>query len=266
MTLTTPRRPHAHTEVVAFSQALHDAEETPTADAKAAAAHTPQARNEDADNEDTRDQDAPGAGGHTPAGLTEAMLPEINGSFWLLITSDALLGASQHQVLQMVLNRTAPSSVLVALDVNWQAEHWGLPPEAGPTAEVLRRFQQLAEAAALIRCTSQEAEAFFFSRDPERIKERLAHRPAVLVTDPAGVIRWSIGGHCGRIAAGLVQNPDIFLAEMLENLCANPQLLATAGRGIQAIADPDRLCEQLRKAAAASGERHQEARPLVAMA
>lgn len=266
MTLTTPRRPHAHTDVVAFSQALHDAEEAPTAGAKAAAAQASAAHTPQASHEDTPTADDSGLGGHTPAGLTEAMLPEINESFWLLITSDALLGASQHQVLQMVLNRTAPSSVLVALDVNWQAEHWGLPPEAGPTAEVLRRFQPLAEAAALIRCTSQEAEAFFFSRDPERIQERLAHRRAVLVTDSAGVIRWSIGGHCGRIAAGLVQNPDIFLAEMLENLCANPQLLATAGRGIQAIADPDRLCEQLGKAAAASGERRQEARPLVAMA
>ena len=179
---------------------------------------------------------------HTPAGLTEAMLPEINESFWLLITSDALLGASQHQVLRMVLNRTAPSDVLVALDVNWQPEHWGLPPEALPTAEVLQRFQPLAEAAALIRCSSDEAEAFFFSRDPERIQDRLAHRPAVLVTDPARVIRWSIGGRCGRMAPGLVKNQDIFLAEMLENLCANPQLLGSAGPGIQAIADPDRLC------------------------
>lgn len=53
---------------------------------------------------------------------------------------------------------------------------------------------------------------------------------------------------------------------MLENLCANPQLLGTAGRGIQAIADPDRLCEQLRKAASASGERRQEARPPAAAA
>jgi hypothetical protein len=88
----------------------------------------------------------------------------------------------------------------------------------------------------------------------------------VLVTDPGGVIRWSIGGHCGRIAAGLVQNQDIFLAEMLENLCANPQLLAAAGRGIQAVADPDRLCEQLLKAATASGESKQEARALVAAA
>ena len=222
---------HAHTEVVAFSQALHDA-----------------------------------SAAHTPAGLTEAMLPEINESFWLLITSDALLGASQHQVLCMVLNRTAPTGVLVALDVNWQPEHWGLPPAAVPTAEVLRRFQPLAEAAALIRCNSQEAEGFFSSRDPRRIQEQLAHRPAVLVTDPGGVIRWSIGGHCGRIGAGLVQNQDIFLAEMLENLCANPQLLAASGRGIQAVADPDRLCEQLLKAATASGESKQEAHALVAAA
>lgn len=246
MTLTTPFTPQAHTEVVAFSEAMHDAAAAPISCPP--------------------NLGAPNSVTHTPAGLTEAMLPEINESFWLLITSDALLGASQHQVLRMVLNRTAPSGVLVALDVNWQPEHWGLPPEALPTAEVLQRFQPLAEAAALIRCSSDEAEAFFFSRDPERIQDRLAHRPAVLVTDPAGVIRWSIGGRCGRMAPGLVKNQDIFLAEMLENLCVNPQLLGNAGPGIQAIADPDRLCEQLLKAAAASGESKQEARALVAVA
>jgi hypothetical protein len=152
------------------------------------------------------------------------------------------------------------------VDVNWQAEHWGLPPEAGPTAEVLRRFQPLAEVAALIRCTSQEAGAFFFSRDPERLQERLAHRPAVLVTDPAGVIRCSIGGCSGRRPAGLVRNQDTFLAEVLGNLGANPQLLGAAGPGLRAIADPDRLCEELLKAAAASGKHRQETGPLVATA
>ena len=50
----------------------------------------------------------------------------------------------------------------------------------------------------------------------------------------------------------MLQDHDVFLARLLDNLCTNPQLLGSAGPGIDAIADPDNLAEQLLTAAAAS--------------
>ncbi len=194
------------------------------------------------------------ASSRTPAGLTEELLPQITDSFWLLISSNALIDSTGQQVLRMVLRRAIPGGVSIALDVDWQPQSWGLPPETPPTDEVLRRLRPVAEVAHLIRCSTDEAEALFSSRDPSEIQRGLPQRPAVLVTDPAGVIRWSIGGRKGRLDPALGLYNDNFLAQMLANLCVNPQLLGAAGPGIDAIADPDKLAEQLIVAAAASEE------------
>jgi len=190
------------------------------------------------------------AASRMPAALTEALLPEITASFWLLVTSDALIDAKESQVLRMILDKALPSGVSMALELNWTPELWGLPAGAAPTPEILRRFRPLAEAAQLIRCSVEEAEAFFSSADPVAIQQHMAQRPALLITGPAGDLRWSIGGQKGRMDPGLVEDHDTFLARLLDKLCSHPQLLGSAGPGINAIADPDLLAEQLLSAAA----------------
>ncbi len=193
-----------------------------------------------------------GSNVQSPAAITEALLPEIRESFWLLISSNALIDARDVQVLRMILERALPSGISVALDVDWQPQRWHLPPQSPPTAEVLRRFQPLARAAHLIRCTGEEADTFFGSRDQVRVHETLTQRPAVLISDSAGTLNWCIGGRRGHLDPAMLQDHDVFLARLLDNLCTNPQLLGSAGPGIDAIADPDNLAEQLLTAAAAS--------------
>lgn len=192
------------------------------------------------------------AAGTTPAGLTERLLHEVNGSFWLLVTSNALADTTRHQVLQMVLTRALPSGVSIALALDWQPRKWGLADDSPPTAEVMRRFRPLAQAAQLIRCTTAEAESFFASDDPGTIHRQMPQKPAVLVRQRDGALAWCIGGRQGRIARELLQGESGFLAHLLENLCAHPELLGHAGPGIDAIADPDGLAEQLLNAAAAA--------------
>ncbi|SBO43246.1 fructokinase [Cyanobium sp. NIES-981] len=188
----------------------------------------------------------------TPASLTERLLPEVSGTFWLRVSSQALADTTRSQVLQMVLQRALPAGVSVALDVDWQPPRWGLPENAPPTAEVMRRFRPLAQSAQLIRCTADEAECFFSSDDPSTMHRQMAQKPAVLVRQRDGALAWCIGGRQGRIAPELLQGESGFLAHLLENLCAHPALLGNAGPGIDAIADPDQLAEQLLAAAAAA--------------
>lgn len=193
-------------------------------------------------------------GASTPAALTEALLPEIRESFWLLVSSTALSGARESLVLRMILERALPKGVSIALWVDWTPESWGLSPGDPPTAEVLRRFRRLSQAAQLICCDAEEAQAFLGSDDPAAIQETLPQRPAVLISEPGGVLRWSIGGRQGRMAPHMMGDSDIFLAALLERLVRHPQLLGTAGPGIDAVADPDGLAEQLLAAATASVE------------
>lgn len=191
----------------------------------------------------------------TPAARTEALLPGITESFWLLVTSNALIEARETQALTMILERALPRGVSMALEVSWTSERWGLPASAAPTPEVLRRFRPLAEAAQLIRCDVDEAEAFFNTADPVLIQQRLPQLPAVLVTGPAGGLQWSIGGRKGSMNPGLVEDNDTFLVRLLDRLCSHPQLLGNAGPGIDAIADPDLLAEQFLLAAAPAAQR-----------
>ncbi|MFQ6537289.1 MULTISPECIES: hypothetical protein [Aphanothece] len=189
--------------------------------------------------------------GRSAAALTEALLPQVSEAFWLRVSSNALLETTENEVLSMVLERALPRGVSIALDVDWSPERWGLPVGAAPTAEVKRRLRPLAQAAQLIRCDADEAEAFFASTDPALIQERLAQRPAVLVQDRRGGLLWSVGGRRGWMEPALLDDHDAFLANLLVRLGSQPQLLGTAGAGIEAIADPDALAEQLLAAAAA---------------
>ena len=188
----------------------------------------------------------------SPAAITEDLMPEIKESFWLLVSSNAVINGQENQALRMIFERALPSGVSVAFDLDWQPQHWGLPPASPPSAEVLRRIRPLVEGAQLIRCTSAEADTLFGSRDPVRIHDMLPQRPAVLISSPAGGLDWCIGGRSGRLDPEMLQDHEVFLARLMDNLCTNPQLLGSAGPGIDAVADPDGLAEQLLSAAAAS--------------
>lgn len=190
----------------------------------------------------------------SPAALTEALLPEIKRSSWLLISSNAVIDAPNMQVVNMILERAIPSGVSVALDLDWQPERWHLPPQSPPSAEVLRRIQPLAWAAQLIHCSSEEAESFFASTDPAQVHrhDTLPQRPAVLISTAAGGLDWCIGGRRGSLNASMLQDHGVFLTRLLENLATSPQLLGNAAPGLDAVADADGLTEQLLKAAMTS--------------
>ncbi len=191
---------------------------------------------------------------NSPAAVTEALLPEIKESFWLLVSSNAVIDGQDKQVLRMILERTAPSGTLVALNVDWQPQRWGLPPNSPPSAEVLRRVLPLAQAAQLIRCTSEEAEDFFESTDPVQVHHTFPQQPAVLISNSAGGLSWCIGGRRGRMDPLMVCDHQAFLAQLLEDLSTHPQLLGSAGPGVDAIADPNSLAEQLLTAGVASAD------------
>jgi hypothetical protein len=193
----------------------------------------------------------------TPAALTEALLPEVKESFWLLVSSSAVIDRDDIQALRMIVERAVPSGVSVALTVGWQPQRWSLPPQSPPTGEVLDRVWPLVLAAQLIRCTGEEAETFFGTRDPVRMHDRLPQKPAVLISDAAGGLHWCIGGRHGSLDGSMLQDHELFLAQLLDNLSTHPQLLGNAGPSTDAIAHPDGLAEQLRTAAAASASPHQ---------
>jgi hypothetical protein len=190
----------------------------------------------------------------SPAALTEALMPEIRKSFWMLISSNAVIDGQDTQATRMILERAMPSGVSVAFDVDWQPQRWRLPPQSPPSAEVLRRIRPLARAAQLIRCTREEAEAFFGSTDPVRVHDTLPQRPAVLISDAGGGLHWCIGGRCGRMDPSMLRDHEVFLTQLLDNLSANPQLLGSAGPGIDAVANQEGLTEQLLTAAVASAD------------
>lgn len=188
-------------------------------------------------------------GAHTPAALTESLVPVISESFWLQVSSNSIIKATEFQVLRMILERSVPQGVSIALTLDWQPQRWGLPAGAAPTVEVLRRFQLLAQAAQLISCSAIEAEHFWTTPDPALIRELLPQSPAVIVRESDGGLSWSIGGRQGRLDAALLDDPDGFLAGLLARLGTHPQLLGGAAPGIDALADPDALSEQLLAAA-----------------
>lgn len=181
---------------------------------------------------------------HTPVGVAEALSRELGDASWLLVDSNVMASGDEAMSLRMLLERASSQGVSIALDLNWQPP---TPPESPPTAEVLRRFRTLAEAAALIRATEQEAEWFFQSTDPVSIHEALPQRPAVLVGDRTGPVRWCLGGRSGSLQA--VVDGDAFLSQLIDGLRRHPALLGRSGPGLDAVAQPDPLAELLRSAA-----------------
>jgi hypothetical protein len=190
--------------------------------------------------------------GHTPEGATERLSATLDQLSWLLVDSTMVAGDDTAISLRMLLKRASAQGVSIALELNWQPQHWGLAPEAPPTAEVLRRFRTLAEAAALISASTTEAAWFFQSSDPVSIHGALSQRPAVLITDSTGTLHWCLGGRSGRLES--IQHPDVFLRRLLEGLSRHPELLGHAGPGVDAVARPDPLADLLRQAADSSSD------------
>jgi hypothetical protein len=183
----------------------------------------------------------------TPAGLVENLMPEVSNTSWLLITSNSLIGATESTTLTMVLERAIPHGVGIALDVAWQPNSWGLEPGSKPTPEVLRRFLPLAQEAALIHCTPEEADDFFSSHDPLAIHSSLSQRPGVAITGTDGSVRWCIGGRMGTMETQMHNDQESFFSALIESFAEKPSLLGNAGEGpgTDAVADSDGLTDAL---------------------
>ena len=190
----------------------------------------------------------------TPAGLVEALMPDVSTTSWLLITSDSLVGATESTTLTMVLERAIPHGVAIALDVAWQPSSWGLAPGSKPPPEVLRRLHPLAQEATLIRCTPEEADEFFASHDPLTIHRSLSQCPGVVITGIDGSVEWCIGGRIGTMEAGMLNElnePEHFFSSLIKSFAERPELLGNTGEGpgTDAVADPEGLTEALFSAA-----------------
>jgi hypothetical protein len=189
---------------------------------------------------------------HTPEGATERLAADLDRLTWLLVDSTMVADRDESLSLRMILERSSARGVSIALELNWQPQHWGLGPEAAPTAEVLRRFRTLAEAAALISASEQEAAWFFQTSDPVSIHSALAQRPGVLVTEPSGCLRWCLGGRSGQLRP--LHNRGAVLRRLLEGLSHHPELLGHAGPGKNAVAQLEPLADLLRHAAGGGPE------------
>ena len=145
----------------------------------------------------------------------------------------------------------------VALDIDWCPGFWGLAPDAAPSAEVLRRFRPLGEKASLILAAAEEAMAFFGSADPATLHGALAKRPAVLVTDRKGTVRWCLGGRQGTLSPAEEKAPshplgvrEAFTAALLDGLRYRPELLDAPAPGGAGVAGPGPIEALLRFASA----------------
>lgn len=192
----------------------------------------------------------------TPAALTEAMLPQLDASRWLMVTSSSMAERNACTAMKLILDRTAARGVSIAFDVNWQPRAWGLEPGASPTAEVRRRIQPLIDAALLIRCSAGDATTFFGSTDPTQIHERLRQRPAVLIRTEEGAIRWCLAGRNGVVPPEA--DGEGFLESLLTELSARPEILGGSNPGEPAIAAPGEMREMIQtnrqRNAASAGE------------
>ncbi|WP_216904456.1 fructokinase [Synechococcus sp. CCY 9618] len=187
----------------------------------------------------------------TPEGLVENLMPQVSKTSWLLITSNSLVEATESTTLTMVLERAIPHGVSIALDVAWQPHSWGLEPGSQPPPEVLRRFLPLAQEAALIHCTPEEADDFFSSHDPLAIHSSLSQRPGVAITGTDGSVRWCLGGRMGTMETRMHDDQASFFSALIKSFAEHPELLGNAGEGpgTDAAADPDGLTDALRSAA-----------------
>ncbi|MEB3321430.1 MAG: carbohydrate kinase [Synechococcaceae cyanobacterium] len=166
------------------------------------------------------------------AALAGPIAPLLEGAAWLLVGTIPLASPASAEALEEAVGRAAGAGVALAVDVNWRPTFWdpAAAPEAGPTAEQIARIRPLLEQAALIKCAAEEARWLFQSLDPQTIRAALPRRPAVLITDGADPLRWSLGEHSGTLPAFRVPvvdttgAGDAFTAGLLHGLCRAPAL------------------------------------------
>ncbi len=192
-----------------------------------------------------------------PATLAESVKPLLGEARWLLVSTNALASGPSAMALDLLLKRSTAQGVGIALEIDWRPGFWGLPADASPSSEVLRRFQPLAQKATLIRCSTQEALGFFGTEDPAAIHRALAQRPAVLVTDPDGTVRWCLGGRAGTLPPAEADAPshplgveEAFTAALLDGLCRRPELIEAPAPGGGGVAGAGPIEDLLRFASA----------------
>ncbi|MEA5441586.1 PfkB family carbohydrate kinase [Cyanobium gracile] len=192
-----------------------------------------------------------------PATLAESVKPLLGEARWLLVSTNALVSGPSAMALDLLLKRATAQGLGIALEIDWCPGFWGLAPDAGPSAEVLRRFRPLAEKATLILASAEEAEGFFGSTDPTTIHGALAKRPAVLVTGREGTVRWCLGGRQGTLSPVEESAPshplgvrEAFTAALLDGLCRRPELLEAPAPGGDGVTGPGPIEDLLRFASA----------------
>lgn len=99
--------------------------------------------------------------------------------------------------------------------------------------------------------------AFFGSADPATLHGALAKRPAVLVTDRKGTVRWCLGGRQGTLSPAEEKAPshplgvrEAFTAALLDGLRYRPELLDAPAPGGAGVAGPGPIEALLRFASA----------------
>ncbi len=192
-----------------------------------------------------------------PAALAESVKPLLVEARWLLVSTNALASGPSAMALNLLLKRSTAQGVGIALEIGWRPGFWGLPAEASPSSEVLRRFRPLAEKSTLIRCSTKEALGFFGTEDPAAIHRALAQRPAVLVTNPDGTVHWCLGGRVGTLPPAEARAPshplgveEAFTAALLDGLCRRPELIEAPAPGGDGVAGPGPIEDLIRFASA----------------
>lgn len=166
--------------------------------------------------------------------LVAAATPLLKAAPWLLVGTLPLASPASAQALQALVSLAEQHRAPVAVDVNWRPTFWGLDPEAAPPASARQRILPLLERASLIKCAAEEALWLFGSADAGTVQAALPQRPAVLVTDGPGPIRWATASGQGQLPSTPVPvvdttgAGDAFVAGLLHQLARQPRLLSAA--------------------------------------
>ena len=168
------------------------------------------------------------------AAALEACLPLLLAEAqWLQLGTIPLASPASAEALQLAVQLASRNGVAIALDVNWRPTFWDATAaaDAGPPPSAVAAMQPLLQQAELIKLAAEEAQWLFGSRDPAVIAAALPQRPAVVVTDAGAGLAWCVAGCSGSLPAFTVPvvdstgAGDAFLAGLLHQLCAAPELL-----------------------------------------
>ncbi|GAB5031148.1 ribokinase [Nannochloropsis oceanica] len=184
--------------------------------------------------------------GVDPLALLPALPSFLPAAEWLLVGTLPLGSALSAEALRAAVRWAGQAGVRLALDINWRPTFWEghSQPSEGPSAMAQAAIRPLLQQADLIKFAKEEAEWLFDGEtDPSSISEALPHKPAVLVTDGGGMLRWTMGGggrERGRVgemeafrvnAVDTTGAGDAFVAGLLHGLVADPSVLEGGGGG-----------------------------------